>query len=142
MSIRKERLRMVEMMIEVKTDLTSEDAVTTPRIIRREFKWMMDDQYSEGRPLMLACTLGADGAGRPRPVSRARPRILPPKSIGSSGRVGLGYRIPNLGVAAPSSLPPPGSGSQRNLSQGVVDSDGDVKLEEGDSEDDNDLYHG
>ncbi|KAI8444402.1 hypothetical protein BY996DRAFT_6455778 [Phakopsora pachyrhizi] len=49
--------------------------------------------------------------------------------------------LPNLGVAAPSSLPPPGSGSQ-----GVVDSDEDVKSEEGDSEDGsdngNDLYHG
>ncbi|CAH7682977.1 hypothetical protein PPACK8108_LOCUS16179 [Phakopsora pachyrhizi] len=50
--------------------------------------------------------------------------------------------VPNLGVAAPSSLPPHGSGSQRNPSQGVVDSDGDVKSEEGDSDDDNDLYHG
>ncbi|KAI8456029.1 hypothetical protein BY996DRAFT_6534893 [Phakopsora pachyrhizi] len=49
--------------------------------------------------------------------------------------------VPNLGVAAPSSLPPPGSGSQRNPSQGVVDFVGDVKSEEGDSEDDNDLYH-
>ncbi|CAH7678310.1 hypothetical protein PPACK8108_LOCUS12921 [Phakopsora pachyrhizi] len=45
-------------------------------------------------------------------------------------------------TAAPSSLPPPGSESQRNPSQGVVDSDGDVKSEGGDSEDDNDFYHG
>ncbi|KAI8447663.1 hypothetical protein BY996DRAFT_6586376 [Phakopsora pachyrhizi] len=45
-------------------------------------------------------------------------------------------------VAALSSLPPPGSGSQTNLSQGVVDSGGDVKSEEGDSEDDHELYHG